>query len=283
VVGRGRPESEPRVVRRTLLAATAVAAVAIVIVAIVIGVSTYKSTAEDIAAGTYSPPRVSIGSLSGVVATGDLHPVSAAVSATGHVTITAERSAGSFRISITHFQGATGASGEKRSVNLSSEAVDTTGNNTCAPAGLTFSFGDVAEKPQQTFELPGSSLGGPAAENPSYLQDLTITEVSEVSGAEACPVSLVAYAPLHWTIPDLRPDIKVVDKGWEPGATGAVVTRSGHPFSYTVVAGDSLSGIALRFSLTLNELLYLNPARLPGATDSVAPAGEVINLSKSNR
>jgi LysM repeat protein len=270
-------------VRRVVLLVAAVVAVLLVTVAIMIGVSGYESTAKDIASGSYFPQPVSIGNVKGVVATGDLHPISSTMSATGHVTITAEPNSSSFKVSIADFRGARSESGEARSANLTSEAVDRIGNGACAPDGLSFSFGDVATKTRQTFELPGSSLGDPADENPSYLQDLTITEVNQVNGARGCSVLLVAYAPLQWRIGDLRPDIKVVDKGWEPGATGAVVTRSGHPFSYTVVAGDNLSEIAGRFSLTLDQLFYLNPARLPGPTDPVAHAGEIINLSKSNR
>jgi hypothetical protein len=71
--------------------------------------------------------------------------------------------------------------------------------------------------------------------------------------------------------------------GWAPGATGDVTKKAGHPLSYTVVADDNLSVIASRFSLTLEQLFYLNPARLPGPTDPVAHAGEILNLSKSNR
>jgi hypothetical protein len=270
-------------VRRTVLIISALAAVVIVVIAVVIGVSAYKTTAESIASGTYSPPPVSIGTLSGVVATGDLHPIYPATPTTGHVTITADPSKGTFIVTLSHFHGEKSSLSESRSANLTSTEVDTKVDGSCAPSGLTFSFGDAANRTRQSFQLPGASLGGPAAENPSFYHDLTITEGNGAIGPDGCPAELLAYAPLHWTIGDLRSDITVVDKGWVPGATGEVVTKNRHPYSYTVVAGDNLTVIAQRFNLTLEQLFYLNPARLPGPTDPVAHEGEILNLSKGNR
>jgi hypothetical protein len=114
-------------VRRTVLIISALAAVVIVVIAVVIGVSAYKTTAESIASGTYSPPPVSIGTLSGVVATGDLHPIYPATPTTGHVTITADPSKGTFIVTLSHFHGEKSSLSESRSANLTSTEVDTKG------------------------------------------------------------------------------------------------------------------------------------------------------------
>jgi hypothetical protein len=270
-------------VRRWGLILSALAAAIIVVAAVVIGVSAYRTTAESIDSGTYSPPSTANSTLSGVVATGDLHPIYSATPTTGHVTVTANASTGSFVVTLTDLHGEKSSLNSSRSANLSSESVDLQANRFCAPGGLNFSFGNITNAARQRFQLPGTSLGGPAAENPDFYHDLTITETNSGAGAPECPLLLVAYAPLHWTISDPRPDIKVVDHGWAPGAAGAVTKKAGQPLTYTVVAGDNLSVIASRFNLTLEQLFYLNPARLPGPTDPVAHAGEVLNLSKANR
>ena len=63
----------------------------------------------------------------------------------------------------------------------------------------------------------------------------------------------------------------------QPAGTAApVATISPDATTYTVVAGDTLSLIAQRFNLTLDQLLALNP----GLTrDSVIQVGQVINVS----
>ena len=94
---------------------------------------------------------------------------------------------------------------------------------------------------------------------------------------------MVAYVPLRWTVGDVRPDIHVVDLGARAGAAGPTVRTGGKPTAYHVVAGDYLDAIAARLHLSLNDLLYLNPATLPGPMSTVVETGDVLNLSKSNR
>jgi hypothetical protein len=146
---------------------------------------------------------------------------------------------------------------------------------------MTFSFGSIAEKARQSFPLPGAKYGGAAAENPSFYTNLTITEPA---AGFVCLNQVVAYAVLHWTIGDIRPDIHVVDHGPRSGASGrATVGSSGQLLAYTVVANDNLTVIAKRFNLSLEQLFYLNPTRMPGSEDPTARAGETLNLSKRSR
>ncbi len=60
------------------------------------------------------------------------------------------------------------------------------------------------------------------------------------------------------------------------GTPGPTATISPNATTYTVVAGDTLSLIAQRFNLTLDQLLALNP----GLTrESIIQVGQVINVS----
>jgi hypothetical protein len=265
--------------RRALLMVAALGAVVVIIVAISVALTTYRSTAQSLASGTYAPPTT-VGSLSGVVATGTLRPAAVLGSASGRVTITADQSTGSFTVALADLKVARNPRGGQPNANLAAVAPT---SNFCAPGGLTFGFGKISAQMRQSFLFPGAPRGIPGNSNPSYLRALTITQVNTASDSATCPYLLVAYAPLRWTIGDLRPDIRVADKGWRPGAVGAVVIKSGHPYSYKVVRGDNLKVIAARFKLNLDQLFYLNPARAPSPTDPVAHVGEVLNLSKNNR
>ncbi|HTP08510.1 MAG TPA: LysM peptidoglycan-binding domain-containing protein [Anaerolineae bacterium] len=63
----------------------------------------------------------------------------------------------------------------------------------------------------------------------------------------------------------------------QPAGTAApTVTISPNATTYTIVAGDTLSLIAQRYNLTLDQLLALNPDL---ARDSVIQVGQVINVS----
>lgn len=53
--------------------------------------------------------------------------------------------------------------------------------------------------------------------------------------------------------------------------------------SNTVTYGDKLNDIAARLNLTVNDLLYLNPARSTGSNDHGAHPGEQLNLIDSGR
>ncbi len=60
------------------------------------------------------------------------------------------------------------------------------------------------------------------------------------------------------------------------GTPAPTVTLSPNATTYTVVSGDTLTIIAQRFNLTLDQLLALNPGL---ARDSVIQVGQVVNVS----
>ena len=83
-------------------------------------------------------------------------------------------------------------------------------------------------------------------------------------------------------MPDLRPDLTVVDNGATGGAMGPVAQNSDGPATYEVVDGDVLDEIAARFGITVLDLFYLNPARDKGQ-QRLAFVGELFNLDKARR
>lgn len=118
--------------------------------------------------------------------------------------------------------------------------------------------------------------------NPDFLDTLVLTSNDATSPKTGCFYPVIASAPLTWTMPDLRPDLTVVDSGATGGAMGPVAQADGEPVSYEVVAGDVLAEIAARLGITVADLFYLNPGRDKGQQPE-AFAGEVFNLSKSAR
>lgn len=148
-------------------------------------------------------------------------------------------------------------------------------------AGL-HGFGDFAPTPTYSFALGGFGHGDSSWPDPGYLDDVVLTR----SGAplEDCFYAVAAVAPLTWTMPDMRPGLVVTDAGSTGGARGDVEVSDGVPIDYAVVDDDRLAEIAARFGITLDDLLYLNPARVvPGDDPALAYVGETLNLDPANR
>ena len=214
-------------------------------------------------------------SLSGVIATGKLVSTQAANPLSGTVSVVANRSTSSLTI---HLTGLTGDTDSVAEVLMSTESVKP--GTGCEPGGMAYSVGSITTSASQRLTL--HSDGSPGWANPSFFHDLIFrSKVSPSAGS--CPSDLVAYAPLTWTVRDMRPDIHVVDRGTRAGAMGSTDTTDGKPTAYHVVAGDYPDAIAARFHVSLDDLSYLNPARSPGPVSTVVETGEVVNLSKSNR
>lgn len=144
------------------------------------------------------------------------------------------------------------------------------------------------------FDLGDPSLNGPGpfpigpfeawGFDPSFLDGAALGQYIESDAvANDCLRTVVARAPFTWDFPDLRPDLDVVDSGPAVGAMGEVTLENGEPDSYTVAPDDIMGEIANRFGVTVDDVFYLNPARLPNSRDTVAYADEVLNLSRANR
>jgi len=241
----------------------------------------FLSGCSDDIAPTNSTNQVSpvqpSGFPSGVVATGLLAAPTTSQSGpvAGRVSIVANPSTRSFTIQLAGFSA--DVSGGV-SIELLSERVSSV--TACVPTGLTYSAGESNGQSSQSYFLSGDDqlTWG----NPSFFTDLAITQQS-TPASTSCPVRIVGIAPLKWTIGDTRPEIQVADHGSRPGAEGSVESASGRPTAYTVAANDNLTAIAARFGVSISDLFYLNPAREPNPQSLYARAGEVLNLSKSNR
>jgi len=121
-------------------------------------------------------------------------------------------------------------------------------------------------------------------DDPSFISAISLTTLPVESSAD-CALEYVGYANLTWDIPDLRPDLVIVDSGATENAQGTVdLDADGAPLSYTTVEGDRLSSIAKRLGINQDDLRYLNPTdNLFGSSPLDVPAGEILNLSKADR
>ena len=121
-------------------------------------------------------------------------------------------------------------------------------------------------------------------DDPSFIAAISVTTLPVESTAD-CALEYVGYANLTWDIPDLRPDLVVVDSGPREHAQGTVVLDAeGAPLSYLTVEDDRLSLIAKRLGISQDDLRYLNPTdNLFGGSALDVPAGEILNLTKANR
>lgn len=117
--------------------------------------------------------------------------------------------------------------------------------------------------------------------DPSYWRSLLVTERETT---ENCGVRVVATAELTWTLPPMRPDLRVVDTGRRAGAAGPVLyADDGRPLVYRTVPEDAWNAIAQRFGLADDDLAYLNPHRLGGSEPGVAYTRQLLNLDPTNR
>jgi hypothetical protein len=121
--------------------------------------------------------------------------------------------------------------------------------------------------------LGGPTTGAAAAStaplgyvgNPSYLSALvTYSSVASPDGVpvELGPDKVLAVNTIRWSIPDRATNVHPADGGARGGAAGGVTetTPSGAPARYVVAAGDTFDGVAQRFGITSQDLLWLNPS-----------------------
>ncbi len=130
--------------------------------------------------------------------------------------------------------------------------------------------------PDVEIEIPG--------DDPSFIAAIAVTTLPVESSVD-CQLEYVGYANLTWDIPDLQPDLVVVDSGPADNAMGSVeLDADGVPLTYTAAEGDRLNPIATRFGIEQDDLRYLNPTHpVFGGSTLDVPAGEVLNLSKEER
>lgn len=102
-------------------------------------------------------------------------------------------------------------------------------------------------------------------------------------GTLECLADVVGRGAIEWTFAPLRSDLAPVDRGTTGGARGETEVLEGRPVSYTVVGDDLIDEVAARFGITRDDLLYLNPTRMPSSMRETLDVGEVLNLSVDRR
>jgi LysM repeat protein len=204
----------------------------------------------------------------GVVATGALTSQDGKTS--GHIVVTA-RDDGDFDVTFSDFH--TSTTGD---LQLELSAVPFNSAVSC--------FADTGLKVNLNAVSPGTYLlaGGvdPIHGDPSFLHTALLTQPVIPVASGKCLNTVVGSASLAWTLPDMRPNLHVVDSGIRTGGTGVVTMVDGKPASYAVAPDDVMKAIAERFGITVDDILYLNPTRMGG---TMALAGETLNLSKKLR
>ncbi|SMQ68454.1 LysM domain-containing protein [Agreia sp. VKM Ac-1783] len=157
----------------------------------------------------------------------------------------------------------------------------------CLDSDWRFGLGqvDAGHDPAAALVFPIGGSDGIGQGDLSFIREVVLTRAPTGGTVDkACPIPIVSHAPLVWNIPDMRPGLDVEDSGASAGAMGIVTLDSDDkPIAYTVAQGDTLSAIAQRFGIALDDLFYLNPRRSPNPEDAQAFTGEVLNLSRGNR
>ncbi|WP_411698544.1 LysM peptidoglycan-binding domain-containing protein [Conyzicola sp.] len=232
-----------------------------------------RETDADLVAGQTSEPTPApvVLDVGTVVATGAL--VSADGLTTGDVRIVAARGR-DFQLKLDNFISPPGTD---LIPNLSAEPF--TEAAYCDGGFMMFGLENFTPTPGVTSDLHFRDI---TFGNPAFLDTLVITLNDGNAPRTGCFYPVVATASLVWTMPDLRPDIRVVDSGITGGASGEVTENRNGLSAYEVAAGDVLAEIAARFGISVLDLFYLNPARDKGQ-QRLAFAGEVLNLDKAGR
>jgi hypothetical protein len=253
---------------RVRLALLAVVAVACALAASGCSAASHPVPTPTATQHAASTPTIPAGT---VVATGTLTSWNHSVS--GAVVVTRD-AGGDWAVT---FPGFSSSAGDQLDVFLSTEAI--AGDARCDGSVLpTFDPGAAPSATAPAILHDDRTVF--IHDDPTFLKDVVLGTESAATTACARPVE--AVAPLTWTMPDMDPDLKVVDRGPTGGARGTVVTKDGAPWSYTVVTNDLLPDVARRFGLTPSEIFYLNPARTHNQ-NPILFIGEVLNLSRANR
>jgi hypothetical protein len=155
--------------------------------------------------------------------------------------------------------------------------------------GLTYhGIGDHALGGPTTTAAPGSSVGLSTVGPPSYLGALvTYSAATSASGlpVELGPNKVLAVNSVHWAIPLRATNVHPVDGGTRAYATGRVTasTSSGAPARYLVASGDVTAVVAQRFTISVEDLIWLNANLQVFGDQQYLYSGTTLNLDPNNR
>jgi hypothetical protein len=171
------------------------------------------------------------------------------------------------------FQGVAGRASGTVTVRVASDLkldVELTGFSTSDESGVTIAlsvdrFGPLAGAPTvPAVDLPLGMVYGAGGDTTYRIDTEGRRDRGDLSYFNSLEVvheggTVVAAAPLTWTIPDFYPGLRLVDSGPADFARGVVTDYQGRPASYAVWGNDNPAAVAKRFGITVNQLLYLNP------------------------
>ena len=158
-------------------------------------------------------------------------------------------------------------------------------NENCIDTGFRIGLGQIEPTTPAPLDadLPLGDMSI-VSSDPSGINQVLLTSVpATIDSMKTCVNSIIARADISWTFAPLRSFIKAVDTGETGGARGSVAIVNGAPDAYVVVGNDLINEVAARFGLTVDDLFYLNNARLPNPRQQTLRVGERLNLSLANR
>lgn len=152
-------------------------------------------------------------------------------------------------------------------------------DETCFDSGARFGLGTPDESAPARWAIADLGSG-----DPSFLDEAVLVQAPlEPTADEDCFADIVAHGPIEWTFAPLRSGLAPIDHGATGGARGAATLEGGVPVAYTVAPGDLIDEVAARFGVTVDDVHYLNPARVTtGGVDTLHP-DEVLNLVVERR
>lgn len=103
-------------------------------------------------------------------------------------------------------------------------------------------------------------------QDPAHFDEFVVQSFDERLPSRGCFNSVLAHAPLTWTLPVFHEMPPVVDGGPREGANGTTTSDDTGLVGYLVAEGDDSRAVAERFGLAMEDFVYCNP-NLGGATD----------------
>lgn len=154
--------------------------------------------------------------------------------------------------------------------------------------GLTYhGLGDHPLGGPTTNPAPASSVDLNSAGPPSYLVALvTYSSATSMAGlpVELGPNKVLAVTTLKWSIPLRETNVHPADTGAVTFATGTVTakTAAGAPKRYLVAPGDLAEAVAKRFSISVEDLIWLNTGLQVFGDEQYLYSGTTMNLDPNS-
>jgi LysM repeat protein len=154
--------------------------------------------------------------------------------------------------------------------------------------GLTYhGVGDHPLGGPTTSPAPASSVALVSSGPPSYLIALiTYSAATSTAGlpVELYPNKVLAVNTVRWSIPLRTTNVHPADTGAVTFATGTVTakTASGAPKRYLIAPGDLTEVVAKRFSISVEDLIWLNAGLQVFGDQQYLYSGTTLNLDPNS-